>query len=133
MKPLAVCVFPLVTAACATLPRVSTSTDCQAGATPSLIVRAFDASGKDVGFAPVAVTADDRSSRVVTETSSAGNVRLTLSPGSYSVAVGDNVGNWQRVRAPVRMRPGCVVTARAQLVPYEIDPNETRLRDRVRR
>lgn len=119
-------------AACAPLPRIRTSTTCDARTAASLIVQSVDAVGKNVAFAPVAVTSSNRSSHLVTETSSAGRLTLTLQPGSYSVAVGDNVGDWQRARAPIRLRSGCVVTARAQLIEYEIDPNTTRLADRVR-
>ena len=93
----------------------------------------MDAVGKNVAFAPVAVRSSNRSRGVVTETSCAGRLALTLQPGSYSVAVGDDSGDWQQARVPVRVRAGCVVTARARLIRHEIDPNPRRLDDRVRR
>jgi hypothetical protein len=118
---------------CAPLPRISTSTTCDASTTASLIVQSVDAVGKNVAFAPVAVRSSHRSSGLMTETSSAGRLALTLQPGSYSVAVGDDSGDWQQARVPVRLRAGCVVTARARLIKHEIDPNPRRLDDRVRR
>ena len=99
--------------ASSTSPRVATTSSCQSGAASFLVVHAVDKSGKHVPFAPVAVTGG---SRVATKTSSAGTLRLAVKPGSYSVTVGDNVAQWQSARASVRVRPGCVVTARAQLI-----------------
>ena len=93
----------------------------------------MDAKGKSVAFAPVTVTPSSRARRVATKTSSLGTLRLALQPGSYALAVGDNAGEWQSARGPIRIRAGCVVNARAQLIPHEIDPNTTRLKDRVKR
>jgi hypothetical protein len=119
--------------ACAPLPRISTSHTCN-GSTPSqLVVRAVDGAGKDVPFAPVFVTSDDRSTRVTASTSSLGTVKLPLRAGSYRVAVGDNAGDWQLAARTFDLRPGCSVTARAELIRYEIDPVDTPLRKRIAR
>ena len=73
--------------ACAPLPRIYTSHTCNGNTSSQLVVRAVDAAGKDVPFAPVFVTSDDRSTRVTTSTSSLGSVKLPLRAGSYRVAV----------------------------------------------
>ena len=125
-------VVAIALSGCASMPpRIATSSSCQPGAGSFLVVHAVDVKGKHVPFAPVAITPSNRSKRVATKTSSLGTLRLALQPGSYSVAVGDNAAEWQSARASVRVRAGCVVTARAQLHPHAIDPNTTRPRDRV--
>jgi len=123
----------LVVSACAPLPRINTSQTCNGNTPSQLLVRAVDAEGKDVPFAPVFVTSDDRSTRVTTSTSSVGSVRLPLRSGSYRVAVGDNAGDWQLAARTFNVRPGCTVTARAELIRYEIDPVDTPLRKRISR
>jgi len=119
--------------ACAPLPRIYTSHTCNGNTSSQLVVRAVDAAGKDVPFAPVFVTSDDRSTRVTTSTSSLGSVKLPLRAGSYRVAVGDNSGDWQLAARAFDLRPGCTVTARAELIRYEIDPVDTPLRKRISR
>ncbi len=123
----------LAASACAPLPRISTSHVCNGNTPSQLVVRAVDEAGKDVPFAPVLVVSDDRSTRVATSTSSLGAVKLTLRAGSYRVTVGDSAGDWQRAARTFDLRPGCTVTAHAELVRYEIDPVDTPLSKRIAR
>ena len=116
-----VAVILATTSGCASAPRLSTSTTCT-GTAAGLVVQTVDRTGKQIAFAPVSVTTGNRVTRVVTETNSAGRLALALEPGAYSLVLGDNVGEWQSVRAPIRLRPGCVVTARAKLTRHEINP-----------
>jgi hypothetical protein len=119
--------------ACASLPRIQTSQNCDALGPSTLIVRSVDRSGREVAFAPVAISSDNKAIRMATSTSSAGTARFPVQPGSYAVSVGDNVGDWQMARTSIHVRPGCTVTLRAQLLEHEIAPEDTHLRDGVRR
>jgi hypothetical protein len=137
MQSRAIVTLPLLVvvegAACTTLPRMQTSQNCDALTPSTLVVRSVDRAGRDVPFAKVAVTSDNRAVRMATATSSAGTARFPIQPGSYMVSVGDNGGDWQSARTSVRVRPGCVVTLRAQLLEYGIAPEDSHLRDGVRR
>ena len=119
--------------ACASLPRIQTAQNCDAMSPSAMVVRSVDRSGRDIPFAPISITSDSRAIRIATSTSSAGTARFPVQPGSYAVAVGDNVGDWQSARTSVDVRPGCVVTLRAELLEHELAPEDTHLRSRVRR
>jgi hypothetical protein len=119
--------------ACTSLPRINTSSSCN-GSTPShLLVEAVDATGQHVPFAPVSVISDNRATRLEASTSSVGTAKLPLQAGSYRVSVGDDWGDWQAASRSFNLRPGCTITARAQLIRHENDPVDTPLRKRVAR
>jgi hypothetical protein len=123
----------LASSACSPLPRINTSHTCTGTSPSQLLVRAVDSAGKEVPFAPVSVVSDDRATRVAAATSSRGDVKLPLPAGSYRLSVGDNCGAWQTSARSFKLRPGCTVAARAQLIPHEIDPVDTPLRRRIAR
>lgn len=120
-------------AACSSLPKIETAQNCDAQVPSTLVVRSVDRAGREVPFAQVAVTSVNKAVRMTTATSSAGTARFPIQPGSYMVSVGGNASEWQSTRTSVRVRSGCVVTLRAQLLEYEIAPEDTHLRTRVRR
>ena len=123
----------VVASACTPLPRINTSSTCNGTTSSQLVVEAVDTAGKNVPFAPVYIVSDDRATRLQTSTSSLGAAKLPLRAGSYRVSVGDNSGDWQEATRSFDLRPGCTITARAQLIRYEIDPVDTPLRKRIAR
>jgi len=125
--------FVVAGSACASLPRIQTAQNCDAVSPSSMVVRSVDRSGRDIPFAPISITSDNRAIRIATSTSSAGIASFPVHPGSYAVVVGDNGGDWQSARRSVEVRPGCVVTVRAELLEHEFAPEDTHLRTRVRR
>lgn len=115
------------------LPRINTSYRCTGGTPSHLVVEAVDAAGKNAPFAPVSVISDDRATRLEASTSSVGTAKLPLQAGAYRVSVGDDLSDWQEASRSFKLRPGCTITARAQLIRYETDPVDTSLRKRVAR
>jgi hypothetical protein len=117
-------------AACASLPRIQTAQNCDAVSPSSMAIRAVDRSGRSIPFAPIVIVSDNGATSISTSTSSAGAARLPVHPGSYAVYVGDIGGEWQRAKASVKVRPGCVVTLHAELVEHEFAPEDLPIRIR---
>ena len=108
---------------CATLPKISMTTNCGAGWQPALRIQAVDKRGEIIPYAEVTVLSDDRSTGYKTWTSSLGEARFALQPGSYAIGIGEH-GSWQYARRSFKMRPDCQVDMQAQLIPDEINPND---------
>ena len=116
------CATALVaTHGCATLPKISTTTHCGPGWQPAVRIQAVDKRGQIIPDAEVTVVSDDRSTRYRSWTSSLGQARFALPPGSYSIGIGQH-GKWQAARRSVKMHPDCQVEMHATLIPYEIFP-----------
>ena len=113
----------LVSQACATLPRVSMTTRCGPAWEPAVQIRALDSRGQIVPYVPVSVVSDNRSVRYQTWTNSHGEARFPLQPGSYAIGVGEH-GQWQYARRSFEMLRDCQVEMQAQLIPYEVNPND---------
>lgn len=125
--------FAGAASACASLPKIQTAQNCDAASAATMAVRSVDRSGRSIPFAPIVVTSDNRTIRISTSTSSAGTAKFAVQPGSYAVVVGDDIGDWQSARTSIKVRPGCVVTLHAALVPHEIAPDGLGLPTRVGR
>lgn len=82
----------------------------------------MDTKGNVIPYLTVFAQTIDGSQRSKTRTSSLGNARLPLSPGSYRVTIGDGAFRWQGARKYVDVRPSCTLALKATLVPYEINP-----------
>ena len=106
---------------CATLPKISMTSNCGAGWQPAVRIRAVDKRGEIIPYAEVTVISDDRSTGYKTWTSSLGEARFALAPGSYRLSV-DQHGQWQGASRSFTMHRDCQVDMQAQLIPHDIFP-----------
>ncbi len=106
---------------CATLPKIAATTNCGAGWQPAVRIQATDNRGEIIPYAQVTVVSDNRSTSYKTWTSSLGEARFALPPGSYSLAIGQH-GTWQAANRSFKMHRDCQVDMRATLIREEIFP-----------
>ena len=110
----------LASQACATLPKISMTTHCGAGWQPAVRIQSIDKRGASLPYVPVWVRSDDRPI-YHTWTSSLGEARFALQPGSYRVSVGEE-GQWRYAIQSFKIQPDCQVEMQARLIPHEIFP-----------
>jgi hypothetical protein len=110
----------LASQACATLPRVAMTTQCGSKWTPAVRIHAVDSRGQIVPYVDVNVFSDDRAI-YKTWTSSLGEARFALQPGSYRISVGQD-GQWRYAIRSFTVPRDCEVEMRAQLTKHEIFP-----------
>ena len=116
------CATAVVTSqGCASLPKISMTTNCGAGWQPAVRIQAIDKRGEIIPYAEVTVSRDDRSARYKTWTSSLGEARFALPPGSYRIGIDQN-GEWQGASRTFKLRRDCQVDMQARLIPDEIFP-----------
>jgi len=116
---------------CATLPRISTTTNCGAGWQPAVRILAVDKRGNLIPYAEVSVISDDRSTGYRTWTSSLGEASFPLAPGSYRVGIGLH-GKWRAASRSFKMHRECQVDMQARLIPDEVFPLDGPLFRRTR-
>ena len=114
----------LVSHACATLPKVSITTQCGPDWQSAVRIQAVDSRGQIVPYASVSVVSDNRSMRYRTWTNSHGEARFPLQPGSYTIGIGDDYGQWQVARRSFKIPRDCQVDMQARLIRHEINPDD---------